>query len=106
MQFLVYLTILMVSISTVLVEVHWLTTAPPQPKSTIGSAVVPPPAKPEGPNVALSPVYPKKLETRESVGPTSTQAPQAVSSAASNDASANSIPEKTEPAPQPNVAIT
>jgi hypothetical protein len=29
MQFLVYLTLLMVSVSTVLLEIHWLTTPPP-----------------------------------------------------------------------------
>ena len=32
MQFLVYLTILMVAISTVLIEVHWLAAPEPQPK--------------------------------------------------------------------------
>ena len=35
MQFLVYLTILMVSVSTVLLEIHWLTTPAPQPKSAV-----------------------------------------------------------------------
>jgi hypothetical protein len=90
MQFLVYLTGLIISVSTVLLEVHWLTTAPPQPKATIGTAAAPPPAKPEGPNAALSPVYPK---------------PQAVDTAprqsSSNDASAGSAPEKVAPAQEP-----
>jgi hypothetical protein len=59
MQFLVYLTVLMVSVSTVLLEVHWLTSPPPQPKGAVRTtaALVPIP-KAEGPNAELSPVYP------------------------------------------------
>ena len=61
MQFLLYLAILMVSISTVLLEVHWLTSPAPQPKPTVQAS--PPPApKTEGPNAALSPIYPTKLD--------------------------------------------
>jgi hypothetical protein len=63
MQFLVYLTVLMVSISTVLLEVHWLTTPPPQPKPAVQATNVAPVPKVEGPNAALSPVYPKKIES-------------------------------------------
>ena len=61
MQFLVYLTVLMVSVSTVLLEVHWLTSPPPQPKSAVrtAAALVPVP-RAEGPNAELSPVYPIK----------------------------------------------
>jgi hypothetical protein len=60
MQFLVYLTVLMVSVSTVLLEVHWLTSPPPQPKPAIRTAAAPVPIpRAEGPNVELSPVYPK-----------------------------------------------
>jgi len=62
MQFLVYLTVLMVSISTVLLEIHWLTTPPPQPKSAVQASTPPPRPKVEGPSAALSPVYPKKVE--------------------------------------------
>ena len=62
MQFLVYLTVLMVSVSTVLLEIHWLTTPPPQPKSAVQASAPPPRPQVEGPSVALSPVYPKKLE--------------------------------------------
>ena len=40
MQFLVYLTVLMVSISTVLLEVHWLTSPAPQPKPAVQAANV------------------------------------------------------------------
>lgn len=65
MQFLIYLTVLMISVSTVLLEIHWLTTAPPQPKATVGTAAAPLPPKPEGPNAALSPVYPKKLDSSQ-----------------------------------------
>jgi outer membrane biosynthesis protein TonB len=64
MQFLVYLSVLMVSISTVLLELHWLTSPAPQPKPAI-QASAPPPPKVEGPSAALSPVYPKKAETIE-----------------------------------------
>ena len=66
MQFLVYLTVLMVSISTVLLEVHWLTSPPPQPKPAVAAQaanVSAPPRKVEGPTAALSPVYPKPTET-------------------------------------------
>jgi hypothetical protein len=64
MQFLVYLTVLMVSISTVLLEVHWLTSPAPQPKPAVQATNVPaPPRKVEGPTEALSPVYPKPAET-------------------------------------------
>jgi hypothetical protein len=63
MQFLVYLTVLMVAISTVLLEVHWLTSPAPQPKPTVQAGAPPPPPKVEGPNAALSPIYPKKLDT-------------------------------------------
>lgn len=90
MQFLVYLTVLMISVSTVLLEIHWLTTAPPQPKPTIGTAAAPPPAKPDGPNGALSLVYPKPkpsdADTRQSL---------------SSDTSASSAPEKVAPAQEP-----
>ena len=66
MQFLVYLTVLMVSISTVLLEVHWLTSPPPQPKPAVhaAAATVAPP-KVEGPDAALSPVYPKKTDASQ-----------------------------------------
>ena len=52
----------MVSISTVLLEIHWLTTPAPQPKPAVQASAPPPRPKVEGPSAALSPVYPKKLE--------------------------------------------
>jgi len=61
MQFLVYLTVLMVSVSTVLLEIHWLTTPARQPKTVVQASAAPPP-KVEGPNAELSPIYPRKVE--------------------------------------------
>jgi hypothetical protein len=80
MQFLVYLTVLMVSVSTVLLEVHWLTSPAPQPKPVIQATNRPVPVpKAEGPNAALSPVYPKKLDATPPVDSASiAQAPNAV----------------------------
>jgi BA14K-like protein len=62
MQFLVYLTVLMVSVSTILLEVHWLTSPAPPPKPAIQASAPAPTPKAEGPNAALSPVYPKKTD--------------------------------------------
>jgi BA14K-like protein len=78
MQFLVYLTVLMVSISTVLLEVQWLTTPSPQPKPAVQTAVPVPVPKAEGPSAALSPIYPKKPEAVQATAnpqPPATQAP-------------------------------
>lgn len=93
MQFLVYLTVLMVSISTVLLEVHWLTSPPPQPKPAVQAANTPRPVpKVEGPSDALSPVYPKK--------------PQAVENAATaqQPAADQSQPQQSQPQQAPAVA--
>jgi BA14K-like protein len=77
MQFLVYLlTILMVAISTVLLEVHWLASPDPQPKPII-QAGPPPPPKTEGPNEALSPIYPKKVEAPRPAEPANSQSQDA-----------------------------
>ena len=75
MQFLVYLTVLMVSVSTVLLEVHWLTSPPPQPKAAVQAASAAPPApKAEGPNPTLSPVYPTKADASPTQGDGTQQA--------------------------------
>ena len=66
MQFLVYLTVLMVSVSTVLLEIHWLTTPAPQPKPAVQASTPPPRPKVEGPNAELSPIYPRKVEPAQS----------------------------------------
>ena len=89
MQFLVYLTVLMVSVSTVLLEVHWLTTPPPQPKPAVQASAPQPRPKVEGPNAELSPIYPKKLE------------PAQPTSAAANDTAA-----KIEPGRKPAAETT
>jgi hypothetical protein len=96
MQFLVYLTVLMVSISTILLEVHWLTSPAPSPKPVIqATSASPPTPKTEGPNAALSPVYPKKLDN---------PAPfDSVSNAQLSDAAAAP---QAAPAQQPAAAAT
>ena len=90
MQFLVYLTGLMISVSTVLLEVHWLTTAPPQPKATIGTAAAPTAGK------AWKAECVKVWSTQTQAGMDT--APRQSSS---NDASAGSAPEKVAPAQGP-----
>jgi hypothetical protein len=103
MQFLVYLTVLMVSISTVLLEVHWLTSPAPQPKPVVQAANVPaPPRKVEGPTEALSPVYPKPAETA-AAAPTSAPQSQPQQSQAqpqqSQPQQPQQAPSNTTPAP-------
>jgi hypothetical protein len=84
MQFLVYLTVLMVSISTVLLEVHWLTSPAPQPRPVVQAAnVSAQPRKVEGPTAALSPVYPKTAETTPAAPTDAQQQPQASTNTAS-----------------------
>ncbi|MGC1622228.1 MAG: BA14K family protein [Pseudolabrys sp.] len=101
MQFLVYLTVLMVSVSTVLLEIHWLTTPPPQPKPIVRTAAAPSPAKPEGPNPALSPIYPKKSDTPQPAESASMVEAEFVgaqkSQAAPTDTSPSSIPAAAPP---------
>jgi hypothetical protein len=80
MQFLVYLTILMCAISTVLLEVHWLASPDPQPKPVI-QASAPPVPKTEGPNEALSPIYPKKVEAPRPADPANSQSQDAAPNA-------------------------
>jgi hypothetical protein len=95
MQFLVYLTVLMVSVSTILLEVHWLTSPapPPKPATQATSASMPTP-KTEGPNAALSPVYPKKTDTP----------PPADSASDVQLSTAAAIPQAA-PVPRPGAAV-
>jgi hypothetical protein len=94
MQFLVYLTVLMVSVGTVLLEVHWLTSPAPEPKPLIQATSKPVPApKAEGPNAALSPVYPKKTDTPPPVDSASNVEP-------SNAAADPQAPAAPQPAAQ------
>src|SRR5262249_5616251 len=57
MQFLVYVTLLMVSISTVLLEVHWLASPEPRLNPTVQTRAVQTP-KTEGSNTGVRTVYP------------------------------------------------
>ena len=95
MQFLVYLTVLMVSISTVLLEVHWLTTPLPQPKPAVQTAAPVPVPKAEGPSAALSPIHSKKPEAVQATAnpqPPATQAPVQQSQTPVNSAPVTSNP--------------
>ena len=107
MQFLVYLTVLMVSISTVLLEVHWLTSPPPQPKPTAqATSALAPIRKVEGPNAAISPVYPKPLETP---GPAEASNPAQSQTSASTMSTRGAPETKGEAAPvqqQPSMTPT
>ena len=94
MQFLVYLTVLMVSVSTILLEVHWLTSPAPPPKPTIQASASPPTPKIEGPNAALSPVYPKKAD-----------APPADSASSVQLATVVAIPQSA-PVPLPGAVVS
>lgn len=112
MQFLAYLTVLMVSISTVLLEVHWLTSPPPQPKPAIQAASTSaPPPKTQGSDAALSPVYPKKIGESQPLnsGPqtaqeqNSTAAPPAVAATNSEPAQKQTV---EPPSQKPPVETT
>jgi hypothetical protein len=95
MPFLIYITLLAVSVSTILLELHWLTSPPLQPKPAIHAARTSPPAareKAEGPNAELTPVYPRKSDVPRSVGSV-TGAPQPGEPA---DQAAASVPAVTE----------
>ncbi len=115
MQFLVYLTVLMVSISTVLLEVHWLTSPAPQPRPA-GCASrkrVAAATQVEGPTTALSPVYPKPTETTPAPSfdepqaqPQQVQATQPRQSQVSSSEAAAPAAAATNPEPQKPAAET
>ncbi|HEY7232488.1 MAG TPA: BA14K family protein [Pseudolabrys sp.] len=65
MQFLVYLTVLMVSVSTVLLEVHWLTTPAPQQSRAVQATAAQARPKIDGPSAELSPVYPTRVDAAQ-----------------------------------------
>ena len=100
MQFLVYLAVLMVSIGTVLLEVHWLTSPAPQPKPTI-QASAPPAPKTEGPNAALSPIYPKKPDAPRPAETGNSQAQNTPQVASVPPASQTAPAQQREPAAPP-----
>jgi hypothetical protein len=106
MQFLVYVTVLMVSISTVLLEVHWLTSPAPQPKPAVQAAnLSTQPRKVEGPTAALSPVYPKPPETTAAV-PASAPPSQPQQTQSSSDTTAAPAAVAANPEPQKPAAET
>jgi hypothetical protein len=104
MQFLVYLTVLMVSVSTVLLEIHWLTTPAPQSKSAVQTSAPPPRPMVEGPSAALSPVYPKKLEPAQPVQPAPTTQNNVQNTV--DAATAGNAASKAEPAQKPVAETT
>jgi hypothetical protein len=84
----------MVSISTVLLEVHWLASPAPQPKPIV-QASPPPASKTEGPNAALNPVYPTKLDAPR---PTESNAQAQNTSAGTAPATGQAAPASQAPA--------
>jgi hypothetical protein len=111
MQFLAYIVVVLVSFSTILLELHWLTAPAPQPKPTVQVAAAPVPrAKADGPNVELSPVYPKP-EAPRSVGSVTGSPPAAAEENAQAAAPAPAAPPqapveaaaKVEPKAEPKV---
>jgi hypothetical protein len=97
MQFLVYLTLLVVSISTLLLEVHWLASPEPRLNPTVQTRATQP-AKTEGSHAGVRTVYPdasRPLETDSQVQTTDT--PQA-------SASQQSLPATPVPPQQPLAA--
>jgi hypothetical protein len=66
-QFLVYLTLLMVSISTVLLEVHWLASPEPKPKPAVQTSAPAQAPKTEGSNAGVRTVYPKSPDASRPV---------------------------------------
>jgi len=91
----------MVSVSTVLLEIHWLTTPAPQSKPAVQASAPPPRPKVEGPSAALSPVYPKKLEPAQPAPGTQNSVQSAVDTATTSNA-----PAKAEPAQKPVAETT
>lgn len=100
MQFLAYIVVVLVSFSTILLELHWLTAPAKQPTAAVQASAAPPRAKIDGPNVELSPVYPKP-EVPRSVGSVTGSPPENAQTSAEVQASADSSakPESAAPAP-------
>jgi hypothetical protein len=91
----------MVSVSTVLLEIHWLTTPAPQSKPAVQASAPPPRPKVEGPSAALSPVYPKKLEPAQPAPSTQNNVQNTVDTATTSNAAV-----KAEPAQKPVAETT
>ena len=106
MQFLAYIVVVLVSFSTILLELHWLTAPAKQPTAAVQVSAAPPRAKIDGPNVELSPVYPKP-EVPRSVGAAIGSSPAATQENAQAPAEAVAKaepPQNAEPRQVANVA--
>jgi hypothetical protein len=99
MQFLVYVTLLMVSISTVLLEVHWLASPEPRLNPTVQTRAVQTP-KAEGSNAGIRTVYPdasRPLEADSQVQTTDTR--QATDHTPATNTAAQPAPQTTITSP-------
>lgn len=107
MRFYVYIVILLVAISSILLELDWLTKPKLETKAQTASTAVLAAAtrakdKTAGPNEDLSPVYPKKTDVRLVGSVTGT--PQPAETAGAGSASAPAVAEssaKAEPKAEP-----
>lgn len=114
MAFFVYIAIVLVALSGILLEIDWLTSPKLEtraPLQTASTTVPPParaPAKAEGPNDDLSPVYPKKPEVPRSVDSSVTGAPQPGAAVANAPAAGSLTPAeaKAEPPQKPLAETT
>ena len=105
MQFLVYLVLLTVSVSTVLLEVHWLTSPAPQPRP-IAQASSPPVSKTEGSDAALRPVYQQKPDAPRSANVQTQIRSAAAPQPAGQDAPASPTVPTAPPTPVERVSPT
>ena len=99
MQFIVYIAVLLVSISSILLELDWLTKPKLETKPAVHATSAPPPVprvvtKADGPNAELNLVYPKKDVPQ--ANETSTNVPQSVASL---------VTPPPDTAPQPTTAM-
>jgi cytoskeletal protein RodZ len=104
MQFLAYIVVIAVSFSTILLELHWLTSPSPQPKPAVVASAAPP--KADGPNVELSPVYPKPetpADATASAPPVATAKAEPVAPAPVAPAAPDNAAAKAEPTPTAKV---
>jgi hypothetical protein len=91
MQFLIYVVVVLVSISSILLELDWLTKPKVEPRPAVHAASAPAPVPPvaalkaDGPSVVLSPVYPKKPDAAPAEA-TASEAPAAPAPVETNGA--------------------
>jgi BA14K-like protein len=105
MQFLMYLTVLMVAISTVLLEVHWLAAPEPQPKPALQTSAPAEAPKTEGSNAEVRRVYPKNTDaSRPLESDSQAQTTTDTRQASSQTTAATSTPVQQQPASTPQSA--